>query len=91
MNDEEVKKILEKNTEMTNEILVLVKSIKKYIFWQHIFSIFKILIIVIPLVVGIIYLPPLLNNVMSQYKDLLGVQKMVPDINGLKGLMDMGK
>jgi hypothetical protein len=69
--DEEIKKLLEKNLELTEEIHKIVKSVKKYMLWQNIFSFLKILIIVVPIVIGIIYLPPLLKDVFQQYQSLL--------------------
>ena len=60
--EDEIKKLLEKNLELTEEIYKMVKGIKKYIFWQKVFSFLKILIIVVPIIIGIIYLPPLLKR-----------------------------
>jgi len=70
--EDEIKKLLEKNLELTEEIYKMVKGIKKYIFWQKVFSFLKILIIVVPIIIGIIYLPPLLKGVFQQYQSLLG-------------------
>ncbi len=70
--DEEIKKLLEKNLTLTEEIHKMVKSIKRYMFWQNVWSFLKILIIVVPIVIGIIYLPPLLKGVFQQYQSLLG-------------------
>jgi hypothetical protein len=71
--DEEIKKLLEKNLELTKEIREMVRGIKKYIFWQRVWGVFKILIIIVPVVLGIIYLPALLKDVYRQYQSLLGV------------------
>jgi len=71
--DEEIKKILEKNLKLTKEIHEMAKSIKSFMMWQRVFSFLKILIIVVPIVIGIIYLPPLLKNVFEQYQGLLGI------------------
>jgi len=70
--EDEIKKLLEKNLELTEEIHRMVKSIKSHIFWQNVFSFLKILIIVVPIIIGIIYLPPLLKGVFQQYQSLLG-------------------
>ncbi|MDD4271570.1 MAG: hypothetical protein PHF50_02085 [Patescibacteria group bacterium] len=70
--DEEIKKMLEKNLEYSQEIYKQTKYIKSYVFWAQIFGVLKILIIVVPIVIGIIYLPPLLKGVFDQYKDVLG-------------------
>ena len=71
--DEEVKKLLEKNLKLTEEIHRMAKSIKSFMMWQKIFGFLKILIIVVPIVIGIIYLPPLLKNIFEQYQGLFGI------------------
>ncbi len=52
---EEIKELIEQNLKLTQEIHETTKYIKKYIIWQQIFSVIKIIIIVIPLIIGIIY------------------------------------
>ncbi|MDO8592933.1 MAG: hypothetical protein Q7R92_04185 [bacterium] len=85
--DEEIKKLLEQNLELTKEVYAMTKKIKNYITFQKVMSVFYILIIVVPVILSIIYLPPLLKNVFDQYKDLLGVQSGAgnPLENLLKG------
>ena len=70
----QVKKLLEKNLKLTEEIYKMSKSIKSFMMWQKIFGFLKILIIVVPIVIGILYLPPLLKNVFEQYQGLLGIE-----------------
>lgn len=69
--DEEIKKLLEKNLELTEDIYKKTKYIKKYVIIQQVLGVLKVLIIVVPIALGIIYLPPLLKNVYSQYQGLL--------------------
>jgi hypothetical protein len=83
--DEEIKKLLEKNLEITKEIHEMVKGIKSYIFWQRIWGVFKVLIIVVPVIFGIIYLPPLLKDVFRQYQSLLGIGDMNLNLESLGG------
>ncbi|MBU4257424.1 hypothetical protein KKC04_03350 [Patescibacteria group bacterium] len=70
----QIKKLLEKNLELTEEIFKMAKSIKSFVIHQRIFGILKLLIIVVPIILGIIYLPPLLSGITEQYKDLLGIK-----------------
>lgn len=70
--DEEIKKLLEKNLAMTEEIYKMTKSIKSFVVWERVFGVIKLLLIAVPIILGIIYLPPLLNNVIGQYQSLLG-------------------
>lgn len=64
--------LLAENLELTKKVYELTQKIKRYFIWQQIFGVIKILIIVIPLVVGAVYIYPLLNNVVSTYQRLLG-------------------
>ncbi|PIT95586.1 hypothetical protein COT96_00370 [Candidatus Falkowbacteria bacterium CG10_big_fil_rev_8_21_14_0_10_38_22] len=70
--DEEIKKILEENLKLTQEIHQMTKKIKNYINFQKVMSLIYILLIVVPIILGIIYLPPLLSNLLEQYRGLLG-------------------
>jgi len=65
------KKILKEILQYTQASYAILEKVKRWIFWNRILSIFKILIIVIPLVLGFIYLPSLLENVVGPYKELL--------------------
>ncbi len=71
--EDEIKKLLKKNLEMTEDIREMVKSIKRYVVWQRVFGILKILIILIPIIIGVIYLPPLINGFLNQYNKILGI------------------
>jgi len=79
--DSQLEELLKKNLELTQEIYEMTKKIKKYINLQRIFSIIYILIIVIPIVLSIIYLPPLLKGMFSPYMELLGNEKNGVNIN----------
>jgi hypothetical protein len=85
--DEEIKKLLEKNLRLTEEIYFMTKKIRGHLFFQRLVSIFYLIIIIAPIILGLIYLPPLLSGFYDQYKDLLGVQAGInnPIENLLKG------
>jgi hypothetical protein len=70
--EEEIKKLLEKNLELTRATYSMVKDIRSYVRWQKFWGWFKFLIIVAPTILAIIYLSPLINNVIKQYQELLG-------------------
>ena len=73
--DDETKELLKKNNEMLEEILRISKKTKTYIITQQVFGVLKILIIAIPIVLGIIYLPAILNDLMKPYQELLGISQ----------------
>lgn len=79
--DEEIKKLIKKNLELTQEIYEMVKSIKRYVIWQRIFTSLKILIILVPIILGIIYLPPIIKDAFKQYRELIGVTTNPIDVS----------
>jgi hypothetical protein len=62
--------LLRRNLEVSEKILKQTDYIKKYIKWQKIWGVIKIVIIVIPLIIGVIYLPPLFKNYFNQFISL---------------------
>ncbi len=66
-----MEELLKRNLELTEEIHKMTKKIDRFVFWQKITWTLNILIIVVPIVLGIIYLPPLLKNTLGQYQKLL--------------------
>jgi len=72
--DEEIKKLLEQNLKLTEDIYAMTKKIKSYLAFQRLVSLFYLFIIIAPIILSIIYLPPLLNNLFDQYKSALGTQ-----------------
>jgi len=44
---------------------------RKYIMWGRVMSVIKILIVVIPIVLAIIYLPPYIEKLLSPYEELM--------------------
>jgi len=72
--DEELKKLLEENLKLTKEIHTMTKGIKSFVLWQRIFGVLKLLIIVVPIVLGIIYLPSLIESIQQRYQEILGIE-----------------
>lgn len=59
--------LLEENLKISKETNQLIKQLKSWVVWQRIFGVIKILIILIPIILGIIFLPPLLKLLVSSY------------------------
>lgn len=92
--DEEIKKLLEQNLKLTEEIYVMTKKIKGYIAFQKVMSLVYLMLIVVPIILSIIYLPPLLKSMFDQYKDILGIQPGSDSsiqnlLNGVSGNLDL--
>lgn len=71
-HDKDVKELLRENLELTKEIYGMTRKIKNHITFQKIVSFIYLIIIVAPIVISIIFLPPLIKNILGQYQDLLG-------------------
>jgi len=81
---EQVKKLLEENLAYSKEIYALAQKTKHYIFWGRIMSFISLLFVIVPIILGIIYLPSILNTTLG---------KILPaGLNpaGLEGLLDNG-
>ncbi len=68
---QELAKLTKDNLQRSEEILAIAKDIKKYIRLTQLWTTFRLLLIVIPIVLGLIYLPPLVKDILSSYKSLL--------------------
>ncbi|MFA6171012.1 MAG: hypothetical protein WCW77_05160 [Patescibacteria group bacterium] len=71
-NNKQLEELMERNLQLTEEIHKMTKGIKSYINFQKVMSIIYLLIIVLPIIAGLIFLPPLLGNMIGQYQSLLG-------------------
>ena len=64
--EEQIKKLLEQNLAYSKQIYVMTKKIKRYMMISKIMSIVYILIIIVPILFSIFYLPDLLKKFTSQ-------------------------
>ncbi len=69
---EELKKLLQKNLEYTKEVHEMVIKIRKYIVFQQIMNIVKIVIIVVPLIIAGLYAWPFFREAFGTYQEILG-------------------
>lgn len=67
----ELRQLLQENLEISKELQGMTKKIKRWVTMQRIWGILKILVILVPLALGAIYLPPLLQKVIQPYRELL--------------------
>ena len=71
-----IKKLLEQNKELNEQILQSSKKVEKYIFWIKVMNILKFILIIVPLALGFWLVSPYLKQVQSAfgvYGDLLGI------------------
>ncbi|HAT03767.1 MAG TPA: hypothetical protein DCS29_03275 [Candidatus Magasanikbacteria bacterium] len=70
----ELKDLIEKNIKWSQVIYNQNKKIKHRLTLMVVGSYLRLVLILAPIILGIIYLPPLLNNLWNQYSDSLGLQ-----------------
>jgi hypothetical protein len=80
-----IEDLLKKNLELSNEILRLARKTNNQLMWQSVFGVLKLFIIIIPLIIGFLYLPPIIEQLLNSYKEALGIGETVnTEIDDLK-------
>ncbi|PIR03169.1 MAG: hypothetical protein COV60_01760 [Candidatus Magasanikbacteria bacterium CG11_big_fil_rev_8_21_14_0_20_43_7] len=74
----ELAELMKKNIQWSEAIFQQNKKIARTLKWSMIGSYLRLALILIPLIIGIIYLPPLLSAVWSQYQSVIGLGTGVP-------------
>ncbi len=87
---EEIKESVQENSKSLQEMQKQLKFIHNYIFWQKIWGTAKILFFVVMIILGTIYLPPLIQGAIAPYKEIFqefgGKQKtLFDDLQKLPG------
>jgi hypothetical protein len=70
--EEDIKKMLDEIYDLNQKTYKMTRKMSHYMAWSQFWSIIKILVIVVPLVLGYYYLSPLVKNAFNQYNQLLG-------------------
>ncbi len=90
-----LKELIEKNLKWSQIIYEQNRKLNSKLFWMAAASWIKILIIILPLVAAVLFLPPLLKGVWSQYGSFFGVSSdknnndKAASPNSLEGLIKM--
>jgi len=79
--DSDLKKLLEKNLEISEKIYKNTKYLKRHVFYSQIFSFIKIFIIIAPLVWGYFYLQPILAQMIAQYQSIMNLGNSASQLN----------
>jgi hypothetical protein len=69
---QDVKGLLEENLKYAKEIYASTEKTRRYIFWGQVFGFLKILIIIVPLILGFLYVQPYLKSALGMYTSLFG-------------------
>ncbi len=66
-----IEELLEENQRLLQIILKNSEKTRKYILWGRIISTIYLIVVVAPIILAIIYLPPLIRQVAQPYRELL--------------------
>jgi hypothetical protein len=88
-----LERLLKENIELNKKIYESCQKTEKYIHFIKAFNIFKFVIILVPIVLGVLYVVPLLGGFIDMYRDLFasageatGLLETMKDLQGLNGL-----
>lgn len=70
-SQQQLQTLLQENLKISKDLYTMMKKVNHWIAWQRFWGLLKILIIVVPIILGIVYLPPLLKQLYAPYQDLL--------------------
>jgi len=66
----ETHRLIQENLKYIRETLAAVKDIQNNIKLLQLWGLFRFLIIIVPIVLGFIYLPPLIKEIVASYRSL---------------------
>lgn len=66
----EIQRLVQENLQRTQELIIAVKDIKANIKLQQLWGLLRLLIIIVPVVLGFIYLPSLIRELIDSYQSL---------------------
>lgn len=78
--EENIYKKIDKQTELLEIIAKQTRKTEKYILWGRVLSVLRLLIIIAPIILAILYLPSFIQNSLEKIREIL------PEIQELKGL-----
>ena len=82
---QDVKSLLEENLKYAKEIYTSTEKTRRYILWGQIFGFIKIVIIIVPLVIGFLFVQPYLKSALGMYTSLFGQNDSAPDSSPSSG------
>lgn len=78
-----LEQLIQKNINLSQRVLDLTIYIKKYIFFQKIFGWIKFVVIMIPIILGILYLLPFFQSMAGEFQNLSDLLKQLHSIQGV--------
>lgn len=68
----DLEKLLQENLRYNRAIYEDTQKIRRYMFWRMILNVVWLIIILLPIIFALIYLPPAIGSIFSGYQSLLG-------------------
>ena len=68
---EELSELLRVNLDKNEEILKISRKLDTYLKWQNVWGILRLLVILVPIILGFIYLPPIIKEFFQSYQSLI--------------------
>jgi len=91
---EEIKKLIKQNIKLTqqNKELIerdhkMIKKIRRYVIISEVTGILKLIIIVVPIILGILYIPPLFRDLLDKYQEFFGIISKSGSINVIENIL----
>ncbi len=84
LDHENLQKLLEENLALNKQILKLTKKNNQMLNWQKAWGFLKVFLIIVPLILGAIYLPPLLEKAVNFSQNFFGINKTIDNFNPAK-------
>ncbi|MDD3284290.1 MAG: hypothetical protein PHZ07_01720 [Patescibacteria group bacterium] len=83
---QQLERLLKENIELNNKILESCLKTEKYMFSIKAFGIIKFVVIIIPIVIGLLFLVPYVGDFVQMYKDFFSGTGAVDSIKNMKDL-----
>ena len=80
MDESIIEKKIEKQEKILQELLKQSKKNQKTLSWLRIIGVVKVIIILAPIILAIIYLPPFVKKAIEKYKEVIPGLEKVQDI-----------
>lgn len=68
----DIKELLEENIKLSKAVLASTEKTRKYMRWMRVMALIRVLLIAIPLVLAILYIPPFLGKLSAVFTGLYG-------------------
>jgi hypothetical protein len=84
---QQLKNLMKQNLELTHELEAEMRKVKNYLFWAKVWSWVKLALIMVPIILALIYLPPIIREALDEYYGVIGgFQANLPSglLNSLK-------